>query len=166
MQVVSSLSKELKMKKALILAILGLSILFSNSPQTSAQENSFKIQIVDTYEETIKKAKETEKVTIVMVTESWCSPCRSLKSKISRVPNILVAKIGLKHPQVSKLTAYYKSKGLSPVSGIPDWVVIKYKDGKLVHFSRYKGDCSTSTLLSRLEKGKNLINVSSPKKAK
>ncbi len=131
-----------------------------------AQEPTYRIQIIDQYQETIKKAKETEKVTIVMVTESWCSPCQSLKAKISRVPNILVAKIGLKHPQVSKLNAYYKSKGLSPVSGIPDWVVIKYKDGKLVHFSRYRGNCSTQSLLARLEKAKTPNNVASPQKVK
>ena len=154
------------MNKFLLTLAMVLALTSTLSNEAKAQESTFKIQIVDMYDEVIKEAKATEKVTIVMVTESWCSPCQSLKAKIARVPNILVAKIGLKHPQVSKLNAYYKSKGLSPVSGIPDWVVIKYKDGKLVHFSRYRGNCSTQALLDRIKKGNTPNNVSAPLKVK
>ncbi len=138
--------------KNFILAITLLLSLTAPSNFSNAQEGSYKIQIIDQYTEDIKEAKKTEKVTVVMVTESWCSPCRSLKAKLSKINGIIVSKIGLKHPQVSKLNAYYKSKGLSPVSGIPDWVILKYKDGKLVHFSRYRGDCSSQTLNARLKK--------------
>ena len=135
--------------------------------QSSAQaQDRVGTQIVDQYAEDIKNAKETEKITVVMVTESWCGPCGQLKSKLSKVNGIIVSKIGLKHAQVSKLNAYYKSKGLKPISGIPDWVVIKYKDGKLVHISRYLGDCSNQELLARLRKANTTNNVTPQLKVK
>tara|TARA_B110000495_G_C22994672_1_gene586197 strand:+ start:195 stop:662 length:468 start_codon:yes stop_codon:yes gene_type:complete len=155
------------MKKLIILLFLPILLTLPHTPkQASAQsQRVIRTQIIDQYAEDIKNAKATGKTTVVMVTESWCGPCGQLKSKLSRVQGIIVSKIGLKHAQVSKLNTYYKSKGLKTISGIPDWVVIKYKDGKLVHFSRYLGDCSTQTLMSRLNQA-NTPNINIAKKAK
>lgn len=66
------------------------------------------------------------------------------------VTNLIVTKIGMKHPYAVKMMEKYKAKNEPPVQMIPDWVVFSKKGGKTTTLGRYKGCPQEAEILKRL----------------
>jgi hypothetical protein len=77
--------------------------------------------------------------------------CVELHGRVHSFPNIIVTDIGLNHRVMPRLRSLYAAKKWPKAfETIPEWLVVRYKDGKLVYVERYNDVCTIQELNRRL----------------
>lgn len=115
-------------------------------------------EATDQYSKDHESVKKSGQVWIVLIGEDWWPACFQLHGRVKSLKDIKVTKLKLTHPVIPKFKELYTKKNWkNGFKTIPEWMIIRYEDGKLVYISRYNDSPNINEIIRRVNMSKGKI---------